>query len=111
MATHPSRPTAPSPSGPRLALPVCCGQPNDHGPVNTCTEPPAHVVIGTQVAAGTNEPVLLVLTCCKRHRKAVAAYQSQWEDALVAPIAALDFVLQDLGPDAWVAAPPVAEAV
>ena len=86
---------------------MCCGEPYV-GTLNDCPEPPSHVVIGTQVSAETNEPVLLVLTCCKRHRQAVSAFQSQHDNALVAPIAALSTVLDDLGADAWV---PMAEAV
>lgn len=87
---------------------TCCGRPHEDD-LNSCPRRPEHVVVGTQLKAGTNEPVLLVLTCCGAHLPAVKKYQAQWEDALVGPIEAYDVVMSDLGPEAWV--PTMAEAV
>jgi hypothetical protein len=86
----------------------CCGRPYEDD-LNACPRSPSSIVIGTQVRQDTEQPVVLVLTTCDAHLPAVKAFQARWEDALVAPIEALDFVMEDLGPDAWT--PMMAEAV
>lgn len=80
----------------------CCGRPLEDE-LNDCPRQPQYVVVGTQMKPRSNEPVLLVLTCCDAHLAAVRAYQSQWEDGFSAPIDALPLILEDLGEEAWIA--------
>ncbi len=75
---------------------LCCGRPMVDE-VNSCKRQPEWVVVGYQVKAGTDEPVVLVLTCCERHRLDVERFQCTPVDpAMVVEIDALDFVMEGL---------------
>lgn len=75
---------------------LCCARPMVDE-VNSCKRQPEWVVVGYQVKADTNEPVVLVLTCCERHRVAVEKYQCTPVDpALCLGIEHLDLVVEEL---------------
>jgi hypothetical protein len=65
--------------------------------LNSCKREPEWVVVGYQVRDDTGKPVILVLTCCERHRVAVEKFQCTPVDAaMVVEIDALDFVMEGL---------------
>jgi hypothetical protein len=65
--------------------------------LNSCKRQPEWVVVGFQVRDDTGKPVILVLTCCERHRLAVERFQCTPEDpAMRVEIEHLDFVVEGL---------------
>lgn len=75
---------------------TCCGEPLV-GDLNSCKRAPKWVVVGYQVRADNNQPVIMVLTCCERHRTAVEKHQCTPTDpAMRVGIDSLDDVIEGL---------------
>ncbi len=75
---------------------TCCGRPMVDD-LNSCKRQPEWVIVGYQLRADTGLPVIMVLTCCERHRVAVEKHQCMPDDpAMRFGIEHLDDVIEGL---------------